>query len=588
MLNPLLSSGSAFDTSKTVLWQWLNKNADVVKTLALKDLSIYGNNRFICGWMIDITTSNQTFEFHIILDTYFPYSPIRIAYKTNDFFLKWPHVEPNGLLCLPVENSDGIEEKIYKNLFNAIELIENCQNSEQFREKEFQDEFISYWNHSTGSVKINSLLDINNTTSRLIYIWNDSKFKLVGESIEQIESWLKHEGFHFNLSMVTTGIFGFLHKPPIPPFPQKPINFIKALAKNSNNITELLAKIPFHESAVIVLGAKTTNSGTGLIAVELSAQSINGFRRKKLYSDRINLLLRKKRGFLNKKDIQRLDAQWIHGRDQNEGLKALQNAKVLVLGCGSLGSQVAMRLAQSGVGNIILIDHDILVPANVGRHALGINSVGKFKSTELKREIQKKYPHIQTVESYNKTWQQVYTEKSDVINNNSLIISCMGEWTAEGQLSDWQDSLMTPHPIIYGWLDENGTASHAVAIVNQSISLKCIINENGILRNPETIWEKGGLMQTEPACGTSFQPYGPLDVVHAEALVTRVAIEFLTNKISSPTHHVYAGSTSKIKDAKGEWSAEHLKYRPIGFEGAFEYEKSLLSKCQICEQCKKI
>ncbi|MBW6932360.1 ThiF family adenylyltransferase, partial [Salmonella enterica subsp. enterica serovar Weltevreden] len=90
-------------------------------------------------------------------------------------------------------------------------------------------------------------------------------------------------------------------------------------------------------------------------------QSINGFRRKKLYSDRINLLLRKKRGFLNKKDIQRLDAQWIHGRDQNEGLKALQNAKVLVLGCGSLGSQVAMRLAQSGVGNIILIDHDILV-----------------------------------------------------------------------------------------------------------------------------------------------------------------------------------------------------------------------------------
>ncbi|MGE9742786.1 E2/UBC family protein, partial [Acinetobacter baumannii] len=161
MLNPLLSSGSAFDTSKTVLWQWLNKNADVVKTLALKDLSIYGNNRFICGWMIDITTSNQTFEFHILLDTYFPYSPIRIAYKTNDFFLKWPHVEPNGLLCLPVENSDGIEEKIYKNLFNAIELIENCQNSEQFREKEFQDEFISYWNHSTGSVKINSLLDIN-------------------------------------------------------------------------------------------------------------------------------------------------------------------------------------------------------------------------------------------------------------------------------------------------------------------------------------------------------------------------------------------------------------------------------------------
>lgn len=80
----------------------------------------------------------------------------------------------------------------------------------------------------------------------------------------------------------------------------------------------------------------------------------------------------------------------------------------------------------------------------------------------------------------------------------------MGEWAAEGQLSDWQDSLPKAQPIIYGWLDENGIASHAVAIVDKSISLKCIINDNGTLRAPETEWSSNRSIQTEPACGTTF------------------------------------------------------------------------------------
>lgn len=583
----LFSSGSKFDTSKTVLWQWLNNNADVVKTLALKNLTAYTNKNFKCGWHTELNYNNENFLFHILVDSNFPYSPIRIAYKTDDKFLQWPHVEPYGLLCLPIVDTEDIEAQVKKLLLHAIELIENCQKNDKYREDEFQKEFISYWGQSNKSISIKSLLDTNNTASRLIYIWNNGKIKLVGENIEQLKIWLKNLDCTFNPSMITTGVFGLLSTPPIPPFPNNPRSLIKTLNKNSNGITSLLAKIPFHQSTLIVLGAKTENSGIGLVAVELNAQSINGFRRNKIYRDKINLLLRKRRGCITRKDIQRLDSQWVHGRDQNTGLKYLKESKVLILGCGSLGSQVAMRLAQSGVGELTLIDHDLLVPANVGRHALGIDSINSYKAYKLKLEIQRKYPHILKVKHYPRTWQQVFNENPEVFSGNNLIISCMGEWSAEGQLSDWQDSLAKAQPIIYGWLDENGTASHAVAIVDKSISLKCIINDNGTLRAPETEWSSNRSIQTEPACGTAFQPYGPVDVCHAEALVTQLAIEFLTHKISKSTHKVYAGPTSKIEEANGKWSTEHLKYRPNGFKGAFEYEKSELLKCGICSQCGK-
>ncbi|EPF90585.1 MULTISPECIES: ThiF family adenylyltransferase [Acinetobacter] len=585
MLKSLQSSGSTFDSSKTLLWKWLQANANVVKTLATKVLSSYTGKIFICGWAISLQTSNQIFNFHILLDEYFPYSPIRIAYKDTDNFLKWPHVEPNGLLCLPLLNTIEIEANIHQCLLNAIELIERCQNDENYIKEEFSKEFLSYWDHSNKSIAIKSLLNINNRTARLTYIWTSKKYQLVGENIEQIESWLKNENIYFDISDIKVGVFGFLSTPPTPPFPKNPRALLKLLRNTSNEIIRVLSNIPFNEKALIVLGAQSPN-GIGLIATELSAQSLNGFRRKKVYNQRINLLLRRKRGMLKNKDVQRLDAQWVHGRDQNGSLVYLENAKVLILGCGSLGSQVAMRLAQSGIGNLILIDPEILVPSNIGRHALGINSTNKYKSDELKLEIGKKYPHLK-VESYPKTWQQVFKEHSNIINDNNLIISCMGEWSAEGQLSDWQDSYSLPQPIIYGWLDENGVASHAVAILDQEISLKCILDENGILKNPETKWDQGGYMQTEPACGTLFQPYGPLDASRAEFIVTRLSIDFLTHKVKNSVHRVYAGPTSQIKEHHGEWSQEHLKYRPNGFNGAFEYEKTALFNCNICNQCKK-
>ncbi len=57
-------------------------------------------------------------------------------------------------------------------------------------------------------------------------------------------------------------------------------------------------------------------------------------------------------------------------RIQNVGVKKLNDATVVILGCGALGSQHAETLARSGIGHLILIDRDFVELTNLQRQTL--------------------------------------------------------------------------------------------------------------------------------------------------------------------------------------------------------------------------
>lgn len=54
--------------------------------------------------------------------------------------------------------------------------------------------------------------------------------------------------------------------------------------------------------------------------------------------------------------------------------------KVLLLGAGAIGSVIADQLARSGIDELTVIDHDVLEPGNLVRHASNLQYVGGFKS----------------------------------------------------------------------------------------------------------------------------------------------------------------------------------------------------------------
>lgn len=69
--------------------------------------------------------------------------------------------------------------------------------------------------------------------------------------------------------------------------------------------------------------------------------------------------------------------------------------RAVILGCGSVGSLVAMELARAGVGHFLLADPDIVEYHNICRHQCGIEDVGDLKINALERKLKNINPHVE-------------------------------------------------------------------------------------------------------------------------------------------------------------------------------------------------
>jgi adenylyltransferase/sulfurtransferase len=75
------------------------------------------------------------------------------------------------------------------------------------------------------------------------------------------------------------------------------------------------------------------------------------------------------------------------------GQQKLQNASVLVVGCGGLGSPIAVYLAASGIGKIHLVDFDTVDISNLHRQVFyALDDVDKPKSEVLSAFIKRRSP----------------------------------------------------------------------------------------------------------------------------------------------------------------------------------------------------
>ncbi|MFY0651726.1 MAG: molybdopterin-synthase adenylyltransferase MoeB [Cyclobacteriaceae bacterium] len=78
-----------------------------------------------------------------------------------------------------------------------------------------------------------------------------------------------------------------------------------------------------------------------------------------------------------------------------EGQKKLKEAKVLVVGTGGLGSPLLLYLTAAGVGNIGLIDFDVVDDSNLQRQVLfTVEDVGKPKVEVARKRLSALNPHI--------------------------------------------------------------------------------------------------------------------------------------------------------------------------------------------------
>lgn len=70
------------------------------------------------------------------------------------------------------------------------------------------------------------------------------------------------------------------------------------------------------------------------------------------------------------------------------GMAELAGAKIVVLGLGGVGGACAEALVRSGIGTLIIADHDVVTPSNLNRQIIAtVDTIGLKKTEAARRRL---------------------------------------------------------------------------------------------------------------------------------------------------------------------------------------------------------
>ena len=96
---------------------------------------------------------------------------------------------------------------------------------------------------------------------------------------------------------------------------------------------------------------------------------------------------------LTEKQTEKYSRQIIIEKIGMSGQKKIFNSSICIVGCGGLGSSAAQYLSMTGVGNIALIDHDLINLSNLNRQTLFLEKdIGKYKVDTLQKNLKEINP----------------------------------------------------------------------------------------------------------------------------------------------------------------------------------------------------
>lgn len=310
------------------------------------------------GWRVPVDFSDGIRrDLHVLANGDFPYTPPRIAVADGPGVLVWPHLEADGFLCIlssdaAVSSEDAAGVAAYV-LGEACRLIEESiqgRNVEDFRR-----EFLSYWDLAAdkGAPSFISLLEPQGP-GRRVSVWRGQQARVVGESPEALQRWLKRWGAKKSKDRdykLYDGVLIWLPEPLVPAeYPRTAADMRTLAREQSPEAVDVLEELVTSAAGEIeiVLGARTPNGVCfAVITVRPPRQTgapkrkrdplIKGFRPghvpRNLLIDRYLSGAAK----VTKATIERADHLWIHGRDQDPRQERLRQARVAILGCGAVG-----------------------------------------------------------------------------------------------------------------------------------------------------------------------------------------------------------------------------------------------------------
>lgn len=222
------------------------------------------------------------------------------------------------------------------------------------------------------------------------------------------------------------------------------------------------------------------------------------------------------------------------------------NAKVLLVGCGSLGGMVAEELILAGVRNLTLVDHDKFSAENLCRHVLSMDSLGRYKADALKEHLSKKMPLL-NVSAYSGTIEGYLYHLKKSADHFDLILAMTGESGPIWALDVWRrQGTQQSTPMLVGWAEAFGLAGHAALLMKGQYMED--IEENAERKHNMIQWPDGSAnyLLKEPGCSATYQPMGRSKLLHVTALNVETALQVLDGYLESSQVSSYVEPLSKV------------------------------------------
>lgn len=226
--------------------------------------------------------------------------------------------------------------------------------------------------------------------------------------------------------------------------------------------------------------------------------------------------------------ITRIDPDWCLARDHElERVHDRQSKRVLILGCGSLGSPLAALLARAGVGQLDLVDSQLMGSENTSRHELGVQETGRSKAQALASQLMKEVPGL--IARGHCAEAASWIKKNCQPGGYDLIVDCTAESSVRTFISHFRIEFFGDRPVVHAWTEPLCSAAHVV-LTQQAVPwpetdpADSLVNASDLSAIDTRV--------RPPACSAGFHPYGAADIT----LVAAFAAERVMTVIDDPNH----------------------------------------------------
>lgn len=513
----------------------------------------------------------------IIFPTDFPRFPLQIEVQPSPW-LEWPHSMPNGvcLFGLRQRPASGTPEEVVdeslRRLGQLVALVMPDSDAAR-RQREFDTEITSYWSqqlHATlGQLMLlerpriaTSLLALTDTRQRKDTIRNSTW--LAQDATCLTRYWKRVTGETRPVRTPAAAAF-YLPLTSVPPVRAPASSRVLAWLEehvSSTDFTEL--RKWYKESSGLPLRwliLRLPNEGLShhfalvLRAAGMKKDGHKTYGRRAARRALHHSIGHSKFRELEYAQVHVLDRDQVHSRDIDHATNIFANARVVVVGVGSLGSTVAPLLARAGVGYLWLVDPEFLEDANLGRHALGTDDLGAFKSDALSKRLRGDVPTVE-VTPITEFAQKAFTKYPGIFDQADLVISTTADWPCESAL--WTIKATGARwMLIQSWSEPHAQVGHALLAPTGQCDGRALFHASGQFRYRISEWTDEGI-HALPGCGESFIPGGPSAMASIGAMVVRIALAALTRPPEEPMWHTTIGNIDEITAAGGIYTGPEL------------------------------